>query len=71
MVFSNALIIELLTYVRRTAIAILRDVAPLAKVLICDLRSEGMYSKAISGIMVIHDVQFTMRISVSSEPDSK
>ena len=53
------------------AMAIRREVAPFAKVLICDLRSAGMYSKAISGMIVIHEVQFTIRISVSSEPDSK
>ena len=34
-------------------------------------RSAGIYSTAISGMMVRHDVQSTMRMSVSSDPDSK
>ena len=53
------------------AIAMRREVADLASVLICCLRDEGMYSSAISGMIVILDVQSTIRISVSSEPDSK
>ena len=31
----------------------------------------GMYSTAISGTIVRHEVQSTMRMSVSSDPDSK
>ena len=70
-VCSRAFIIEFLTYVRRMAMAIRREVALFAKVLIWRLRDAGTYSKAISGMMVIHEVQSTIRIRVSSEPDSK
>ena len=68
---SKALMMEFFTYVRRMAMAIRRDVALLANVLTWFLRLAGIYSSAISGMMVIQAVQFTMRISVSSEPDSK
>lgn len=51
--------------------AIRRDVAPFAKLLIWRLRLMGTYSKAISGMMVMQAVQSTIRIKVSSEPDSK
>ena len=71
MVLSKALIIEFFTYVRRTAMAMRRDVAPFASVLICLRRLSGMYSSAISGTTVRHEVQSTMRMSVSSDPDSK
>ena len=71
MVASRAFMMEFFTYVRRTAMAIRRDVALFARVLIWRLRLTGTYSKAISGMMVIQAVQSTIRISVSSEPDSK
>ena len=48
--------IEFFTYVRLMAMAMRREVAPLASILICDLRSLGMYSSAISGMMVMLDV---------------
>ena len=71
MVCSRAVMMEVLTYVRRMAMAIRLEVADLASVLICRLRDAGIYSRAISGMMVMHEVQSTIRISVSSEPDSK
>ena len=63
--------IDNFTYVLLTARATRRDVAPLAMVLTRERRSSGMNSNAISGMMVIHVVQSTIRIKVSSDPDSK
>jgi len=66
----SASTIDRLTYVRLTASAMRREVAPLAMVLTRQRCSRGMNSNAISGIMVMYEVQSTMRISVSSDPDS-
>ena len=71
MVCLNASTIDFFTYERRVTRAILRDEAPLKSVLTCRFRSSGTKSRAIFGMMVMSEVLSTIRISVSSEPDSK
>ena len=66
-----AIYLILTVTMRLTANATRRDVAPLAMLFTRSQRSSGMNSRAISGMIVMHDVQSTIRISVSSEPDSK